>query len=149
MYADRKDLLYAGAIRMKVHLRPSAYIGQFQFSRRGTFHSRCSGGGVESIGRNSRLCRRCACYLPFQGYRFAQPPVIESLRSPVLRTLYSRKSRTWCSRTQYSQRCRTRCSRNVVRGSRTQHSRNVVRMSSECRRKYVDGSLLVGKNRQI
>ena len=28
--------------------------------------------------------------VPFRGYRFAQPPVIESLRSPVLRTLYSR-----------------------------------------------------------
>ena len=26
----------------------------------------------------------------FRGYRFAQPPVIESLRSPVLRTQHSR-----------------------------------------------------------
>ncbi len=40
----------------------------------------------------SRLYRRCVAGVAFRGYRFAQPPVIESLRSPVLRTQHRRNA---------------------------------------------------------
>ncbi len=54
------------------------------------------------------LCR----WYPFRGYRFAQPPVIESLRSPVLRTQHSRRYCT-CS-LKYRPRSRTQCCRSVM-----------------------------------
>ena len=87
------------------------------------------------VVRGSRLCRRYAFYLAFRGYRFAQPPAIESLRSPVLRTPMQSECRT--------------CSLKYRSGSRTlnlfalcRFAPNIVGMLCKCRMIVVRGSRL-------
>ena len=109
-------------------MRPSAYIGQFQFSRRGIFHGRRSGGWHRKYRQKfASLQTLCRLVSLSGGIASLNPRLLNRCRSPVLRT-------------QYSQRCRTLCNRIVMQniGFLATQMQSVCRRKIEwdCRRKF-------------